>query len=980
MRGRRLRGWVVLAAICAASAGAHASEKVAGFPYERLFAGATFAAGVPTQQEMFGFQPGARPLSHDELLRYFRALAESSARAELRTYATSHEGRELFYLAVSDEATVADLDGFRERHARLADPRGRPVAEDAALVQSAKAVAWIAYAIHGDELSSADAAAAVAYWLVAGEDEAARRLRRELVVLIDPLENPDGRERFLAQTRSFAHAVPNPDGEDLSHTTVWPWGRGNHYLFDLNRDWISLVQPESARTGVIAGWNPQLMVDSHEMGADDTYLFPPSRHPFNPHLPAMQVAWIGRFAADQARALDRRGYPYYTREWNEEFFPGYGSSWASYLGAIGVLYEMSSTDGTLVKKRDGVVRTYAEAVEHHVLSSVANLTTLAEQRSAIVADFVAARRAAIGPAAGSPAAWFLPRGRHPDRVDRLVSLLQRQGLEVFVNDPGTAPPAPLRDARSGAIVPRDAFPERLYLVPLDQPASPLVRGLLDPHVAMEAGFLREEREYLERGKGTRLYESTAWSLPFAFDVDAWWSSVRPTKGWSPAAPQPAVGRFESADAPFGYLMAGDTDRSTVALAALLQQGVAVRVAEKPFRVDGVDWPRGSILIAREGQEDDLPELLPAIAERHAVELRAVPTALAQSGPDLGGRHFRPLVAPRVGVWAGWPVSPSSYGALWHLLDEELALRFNALDLARFAQVDLARYNVLVFPPASGGVDAYRAVLGGEGVARLRRWIEGGGTAVGIGDGAELLAHTESGLTRARLRRQALEVYPPVVFGPSAEVAEAAGTFRAAGLRAPAEQDDKAPEPRGAPYDVAPLIGAGARPFVLDVELGTTIETTPVDLAEWLKPQLPPGRDKPTNEDLARADERLRRFGPRGTFVRVELDPEHWLGWGVALELPALVADSETLVAEPPVQVVARFVGIERLHLGGLLWPEAAGRMAHTAYATREGIGRGQVVLFLNEPEFRGWTLGTRRLLVNALLYGPGLGTRWSGPW
>jgi hypothetical protein len=69
-----------------------------------------------------------------------------------------------------------------------------------------------------------------------------------------------------------------------------------------------------------------------------------------------------------------------------------------------------------------------------------------------------------------------------------------------------------------------------------------------------------------------------------------------------------------------------------------------------------------------------------------------------------------------------------------------------------------------------------------------------------------------------------------------------------------------------------------------------------------------------------------------------------------------------------------------MHLGGLLWPEAAGRLALTAYATRESVGRGQVVLFLSEPEFRGWTLGTRRMLVNALLYGPGLGTRWSNPW
>ena len=105
----------------------------------------------------------------------------------------------------------------------------------------------MAYGIHGDELSSTDAAASLAYWLAAGEDDRAQALREGLVVLIDPMENPDGRERFLSQTAAFAHKLPNPDQDDLSHTTVWPWGRGNHYLLDLNRDWFTMVHPESAR-------------------------------------------------------------------------------------------------------------------------------------------------------------------------------------------------------------------------------------------------------------------------------------------------------------------------------------------------------------------------------------------------------------------------------------------------------------------------------------------------------------------------------------------------------------------------------------------------------------------------------------------------------------------------------------------------------------------------------------------------------------
>jgi hypothetical protein len=279
-------------------------------------------------------------------------------------------------------------------------------------------------------------------------------------------------------------------------------------------------------------------------------------------------------------------------------------------------------------------------------------------------------------------------------------------------------------------------------------------------------------------------------------------------------------------------------------------------------------------------------------------------------------------------------------------------------------------------------------LGSSGTARIKAWIEGGGTAIGIGRGADFLASKEREITSARLRREALEEHPPVVYGPPAEVALEAGLFHATGMRAPKPWKEDGDEGKGNPhekktssvYDVAPILGAGARPFAEGYPQGTAVEDLPVDLTEWVKPLLPPGKTKPDKATLVRADGRLRSFSPRGAHLRIELDPELWLSWGLPDEMPVLANARDTLVAAPPVQVPARFAKIDRLHLGGLLWPEAAGRLAETAYVTREAVGRGQVVLFLNDPEFRAWTVGTRRLLTNAILYGPGLGSSWSTPW
>jgi len=961
---------------------------IEGIPVTRLFPGASFDPTVPTQVRTLGFHPGARAMRHGELLAYLEALAAASPRAQMREYARTHEGRRMVYLAISDEETIGNLRTFRQQHAELVDPRERDASDDAALIERSKAVAWMAYSIHGDELSGTDASAALAYWLVAGEDDEASKLRRELVVLIDPCENPDGRERFLAQTTSFAHATPSPDLEDLSHTTVWPWGRGNHYLFDLNRDWFSMVQPESRRSQVIASFSPQLMVDAHEMGANDTYLFSPPRHPFNPHLPEYTLEWADEFAADQAKGLDARGYGYYTREWNEEFFPGYGSSWPSYQGAIGILYEMSSTEGTLVRQRAGTLRSYAQAVEHQLASSVANLTTLADNRVELLTGFVDARREIVRNGANGPVgAWVLPAGRYPARTEHLVQLLRRQGIEVLRST--TVPPkvAGLRDARTAASVDAASLPDATWMVPLDQPAGALVRVLLDPHVPMPAEFFREEREYLERGKGTRLYEITSWSVPLALGIEAYWTASRPGDGWSDEPVPQRQGSLEAGPDLFGYMLEGTSDASVFALADMLARGLDVRVAGKPIEVAGSAYDRGALLIKREGNPEDLEPQLREVAERWKVTIKGLPTAKASGGPDLGGRHLRLLKAPRIGIWSGMPVSPTSYGALWHLLDRQAGMRFTGLDLARFRQTDLSRYNVLIFPPVFGG---YRGSLGDAGVERLESWIRAGGTAIGIGGGAAFLAGKQQGLTETRLRSEALDRFPPVVLGTGPELAEQAGLFRAVGIRAPKKKDDDeegesktkgddaaAPD---SPYDVAPILGAGARPFAEGVEQGTPAGKEPIDLAEWLGPFLPPGKSEPEQEDLERADARLRQFANRGVFLRVELDPELWLSWGMADEVSALARTSDALVAEPPVQVPARYAGVDRLHLGGLLWPETAGRRAHTAYATREAVGRGQVILFLSEPEFRGWTLGTRRLLMNAVLYGPGLGTRWPTPW
>ena len=326
-----------------------------------------------------------------------------------------------------------------------------------------------------------------------------------------------------------------------------------------------------------------------------------------------------------------------------------------------------------------------------------------------------------------------------------------------------------------------------------------MRQLLDPHIPMESGFLTEEREYIERGKGSRLYEVTAWSLVLAYDVEAYWTKTKPAGDWVPAeVPRPA-GALETATETFGYVLDGISDRTLPLLADLLLRGIRAHVAEKPFKIDGREYPISTLLIIAENNPDDLASQLDEVARSHRVTIRSIPTSKAEVGPDLGSRRFKPLIAPRIGVWTGWPVSPTSYGALWHMLDQDLGLRFNALDLGRFGSRDLSRYNVLIFPSAFGGASSYRSVLGKPGLDPAPQLLDAGGTAIGVGSGADFLADVETALTQTRLRRQALEKFPPVVLGPSAVMVEQGGPFRAVGLRAADGNDeDTMPEAASGP--------------------------------------------------------------------------------------------------------------------------------------------------------------------------------------
>ena len=558
---------MIVLGTCLLGNGIAAAEPDASPPFVE---GSRYDQNVPSPESILGYAVGSRLATVDEIHRYYQALSDQSKHVQLRTYGQTHEGRDLVTLVVSSPENMALLDVIREQIGRLADPAKLSRPEEAEeIIRHAPAIAWLGYSIHGDETSPADAAVWVAYQLAAGQDEVTQDILKNVVVCIDPLQNPDGRERYLAQMRMFGGKVANPDVQSAQHRGAWPWGRGNHYFFDLNRDFFILSQPESrARVKAFQEWNPQLFVDSHEMGPLDTYLFSPAREPFNPNFTDNNKRWHRVFAEDQSRAFDHYGWNYYTREWVDMWYPGYTDS-ITYRGAVMILYEQAGVDGSLVKRPDGTTMTYREAVHHNVISTMANLETLARRRSEILTDFYQGKKTSLQPPAeGDATAFLIEPSPNPSRDRRLLENLLAQGFEIYqANAAFTARSLVSRFSQNVA---EKEFPAGTWIIPLQQPLRRLLHAVFDFDPPMTDTFLKEERFYLEKKDESRMYDVSAWSMPIAYSAECYEarSPIRAARQRVTEAP-PLAGQIPDTPPQYGFVLDGMDDAATHAVSRLL---------------------------------------------------------------------------------------------------------------------------------------------------------------------------------------------------------------------------------------------------------------------------------------------------------------------------------------------------------------------------------------------------------------------------
>jgi len=892
-----------------------------------FYTGGDYDPSIPAPNDHLRHMVGQWPLRHGEMARYLEVLAAASDRVSLESYGESYEGRRLYNVFVGSPENLARRGQIRKGMALLADPEriASPRVRDS-LISALPSVVWLGYTVHGDELAPCDAAVQLLYHLAAARDEATRLFLDSLLIIIDPLQNPDGRDRFVAMLDQYRSLVPNYDRRSLHHRGVFPWGRANHYLFDLNRDAILLRQQESVgRVATISAWHPQLVVDAHGMGHNDTHLFSPPDDPVHPGIPPSVMKWYDVFAADNARAFDARGWPYYTGEWHDAWYPGYGSQWSTFGGAVGILYETARVGGSSLRQSSGYLLTYHEAVNKIFASSLANLTTAARHRTALLTDYHDTRRRTIERGRESGLTFVFAPTDDDTKLRRFIEALMIAGIRV---ERATADfrVAKVTDVY-GRTIRSKAFPAGSFLVREAQPEGALAKAILEFDPRLDIDVLRNERKALEKRGETEMYETSTWSLPLAYGLDAHWTTEFPrisVERVTTLLPNP--GKLHNPGAQFAFIADMAGEKTYLLLNRLFADGISVYGSEKAFTVEEHLFKPGALVIRKRGNPDNVADLLADYAGSIGIDVYGVNTGLSSEGSLLGAPTFSLLRPTRAAIVSGPGMSYTSFGTIWFTLDRELQMPLSILEPWDLGEMDLSIYNVLILPSSWGPLDRS---LHPAATGKLSAWVEGGGTLIAVRQSAAWAADTARAFSQVRLKSQVLDQL----------------SLYQTGL----EREQQAEKP--------------------------LIDT----LALWHPEKVPPGEveEKPSlpgGKAARQEDEWQRKFSPQGVYMQVNLDLEHWLAFGMTDRAPAFMDTRDAFMAMEPDTTVGRLAGENQLRVSGLLWPEARKRWANTAYLTRESKGRGQVILFAGEPDYRAYHYGTRQLLLNAILYGPGMGT------
>ena len=709
---------------------------------------------------------------------YCRALAASSPRVRLVTIGRSEEGRDIMLLAIADEAGIRDLERLKAATAALADPRRTDPEAAAQLAGSARPIYYINAGLHSDETGSTEAALELAYRLAVSEQPMIRRIRANLVVLINPVANPDGRDKQVEWFYRYLKGKTDPASLPRGAPPYW-----SKYAFvDINRDAHQQVhETTKAVFRMFFDWHPQVIHDLHESVA--LLVSWNGTGPTNAHVDPLSYDERLELSFHEVQAMTAFGMPgVWSWNFGDDFAHLYLDSIATNHNSDGRGYETfgNGTAETLMQESppDEVSRDWYRPLpppEGKFLWSARDninytetglLTVLddaaQEPRSLLENFYLKGLHSWRRGVEQAPYAFVIPQGQgDPTRVAQLVARLLSQGIEVQ----RTEAPLTLKEG---------TFPAGTYVVRLDQPYRDYAVDLLTP-----SDYPKDAGEP---------YDDISWELPANYHLTAIPiadARVRDA-ALTPLSAAPHVSGHIAGSGPM-YLLK-DTGQEGLLEARYRLARFKVAIAEQPFIVEGTEYPAGSWIL---GPEAGLEAAVRATAEALGLDF-----ASAAAAPDVA-HHAAPV--PRLGLWVPWADTDTIGWARYSLdqrhipyayvRDEDIrAGRLNEkYDVLLYGHVDLELAEQIQGIPKAWGPMPFKKTastpafgtpassdditggIGWSGLAELQKFVDSGGLLITLGSGSML--PLEAGIVRG-VRRESGGV-PRSTSGGGAAAAAAA---------------------------------------------------------------------------------------------------------------------------------------------------------------------------------------------------------------
>ncbi|TRX58637.1 zinc carboxypeptidase [Fulvivirga sp. M361] len=667
---------------------------------------ASFVNGQLLSPEKFlGYQLGERFTRHHRVVEYFEHVAASQPNVKLEQYGETYEHRPLITAVVSSQQNMDRWDEIRENNLRRAKMLEGNIADDNI------AIVWLSYNIHGNEASSIEASMQTIYELVT--NDRAGNWMKNTVVIIDPCINPDGRDRYANFYNQYGSHDFNPDGNATEHREPWPGGRPNHYLFDLNRDWAWQTQQESVqRIKAYHEIMPHIHVDFHEQGHNNPYYFAPAAEPFHEVITPWQREFQQTIGKNHSKYFDKENWLYFTKERFDLLYPSYGDTYPTYNGAIGMTYEQAGGGfaglGIITEYEDTL--TLKDRVLHHFTTGMSTVEISSLNARRLTDEFKKYFSNNVNSPAGKYKTYVIKGSNGKDKIASVTQFLEKQKIRYGTG----SSKARLRGfnyLKNGTS--ELSISSNDLIISTYQPKSRLVTALFEPVAKLS---------------DTLTYDITAWSIPYAYGVEAYALSEKIAVTGTYKFSEPRSLTIKSK--PYAYLAKYNSLEDVKWLSSILQKGIHVRVAHKRFTLNGSSFEKGTLVVTRRTNErlgERFDEIIHETAKKYDRDIMPVRTGFMDSGVDLGSGEIARIKKPKIAVLSGAQTSSLSFGEIWHFFERQLDYPITPIRTDYFKKIDLDDYNVLILPHGQ------YTIFSEDQLKRISKWVGNGGKLIAIGN-------------------------------------------------------------------------------------------------------------------------------------------------------------------------------------------------------------------------------------------------------